>query len=96
MTVRSNEPDDDTSTRSSGSDADSVDIDLEEIGQWCQNFLHLFNEELDCLWYERLAEAAANVATGIDPVKVRKYYEHALEWDDVSWLCDRGLGKTYF
>lgn len=64
------------------------------MSQWCQNFLDLDNLELDSLWYERLAEAAANWTTGTD--MAREYYQRALQLDNPSWLCYRGLGKTYF
>ncbi|KFY11729.1 hypothetical protein V492_04296 [Pseudogymnoascus sp. VKM F-4246] len=72
------------------------DIDYwENISSWCQSFLGLpEDDELDSLWYERLAEAAATRDSKADTVM--HFYQHAIKKVAPSWLCHRGLGVAYF
>ncbi|KAI1376576.1 hypothetical protein F4677DRAFT_418942 [Hypoxylon crocopeplum] len=86
--AESSEP---TSTSFFGS-ADEIDWDL--VGAWCQSFLGLPDSELNSLWYERLAFASALQCCKADTVLL--LYERAIEKENPSWLCHRGLGETHF
>lgn len=62
------------------------------ISTWCQNFLGLNHSELDSLWYERLAEAYQHSDLGTTLF----LYQRAVEEQNPSWLCYRGLGISYY
>ncbi|KAI0885416.1 uncharacterized protein GGS22DRAFT_200296 [Annulohypoxylon maeteangense] len=70
------------------------DIDWDRASAWCQNFLGLPDSELNSLWYERLAEASSLQYCKADTVL--SLYARAIEKDNPSWLCYRGLGQTCF
>ncbi|OBT82064.1 hypothetical protein VE02_08875 [Pseudogymnoascus sp. 03VT05] len=69
-------------------------INWDSISNWCQSFLGLQDTELNSLWYERLAEAAATQYSKADTVLL--FYQRAIEKETPSWLCHRGLGMTHF
>lgn len=81
------------STRSSFDSATNY-LDWDSISDWCQSFLGLLDAELNSLWYERLAEAAATRYSKADTVM--SLYQRALEKENPSWLCHRGLGIAHF
>lgn len=64
------------------------------ISDWCQDILGLKDPELDSLWYERLASHAASRCD--DKTIILSLYNRALERDNPSWLCHRGLGETHY
>ncbi|KAJ7265862.1 hypothetical protein B0H12DRAFT_173738 [Mycena haematopus] len=67
-------------------------IDWGLVSDWCQDFLWLPPSELDSLWYERLAEASLQYPNA----DTESLYQCAIEKENPSWLCYRGLGRTYF
>ncbi|KAK7739678.1 hypothetical protein SLS53_005645 [Cytospora paraplurivora] len=87
-----NDVDDDASS-STSSASNTIEIDWGEISNWCQRYLELPDSSLDSLWYERLAEAAS--VRNSNPDVIISLYKRAMETEDYSWLCHRGLGKTY-
>ncbi|KAJ7256871.1 hypothetical protein B0H12DRAFT_1284136 [Mycena haematopus] len=68
-------------------------MDWGRVSAWCQDFLGLPDSELDSLWYERLAEASSLQYSDAD---TESLYQRAIEKENPSWLCHRGLGRTYF
>ncbi|KAJ7228129.1 hypothetical protein B0H12DRAFT_1030126 [Mycena haematopus] len=72
----------------------SSSIDWDRVSAWCQDFLGLPATELDSLWYERLAEASSRQY--LDTTNTESLYQRAIENENPSWLCHRGLGRTYF
>lgn len=74
--------------------SDTSKIDWYQVSNWCQSCLGLPDSSLDSLWYERLSEAALSQDSGADIAL--GLYKHALHMESPSWLCHRGLGKTYF
>ncbi|OBT80870.1 hypothetical protein VF21_00244 [Pseudogymnoascus sp. 05NY08] len=62
--------------------------------QLVPELLRLQDTELNSLWYERLAEAAATQSSKADTVLL--FYQRAIEKENPSWLCHRGLGITHF
>ncbi|KFY68311.1 hypothetical protein V496_01166 [Pseudogymnoascus sp. VKM F-4515 (FW-2607)] len=82
-----------SSTRSSHVSTTNY-IDWDSISDWCQSFLGLPDAELNSLWYERLAEAAATLYSKANTVL--SFYRRAIEKENPSWLCHRGLGITHF
>lgn len=64
------------------------------MSTWCQDFLGLPDSELNSLWYERLAEVSFSQNSKADTVL--SLYRRAVEKENSSWLCHRGLAKTYF
>ncbi|KAI1767301.1 hypothetical protein GGR53DRAFT_463602 [Hypoxylon sp. FL1150] len=80
---------------SQADDISSTDeIDWDHLSKWCQDFLGLPDSELDSLWYERLAETSFSQYCKADTVI--SLYRRAIEKENSSWLCHRGLGKTHF
>lgn len=67
-------------------------VDWQRISDWCQDYLDLQDDQLDSLWYERLAEAAAEQGSSRTPVL--EFYEKALSLPDPSWRSYRGLGTV--
>ncbi|KAI1172030.1 hypothetical protein F4777DRAFT_23270 [Nemania sp. FL0916] len=88
--------DDDESVTGSPSVAsgDSTEINWFHLSSWCKDFLGLPDEALDSIWYERLA-ASAEFMGAATPV-VLTLYKRALERENPSWLCHRGLGEARF
>ncbi|KAI0116512.1 hypothetical protein GGR51DRAFT_320612 [Nemania sp. FL0031] len=86
--------DDDTSPSNSPPSliSDNAEIDWDRFSTWCQDFLGS-ESMLDSLWYERLATVASLRGS---PVYVRSLYKRALEKENPSWMCHRGLGEAYF
>ncbi|KAJ7619348.1 hypothetical protein FB45DRAFT_755212 [Roridomyces roridus] len=68
------------------------------VSTWCQSFLKLSEKDLDSLWYERLAEAATSRATEtrVDPGTILALWKQAIDKENPSWRCYRGLGLAYF
>ncbi|KAJ7292752.1 hypothetical protein C8J57DRAFT_1043303 [Mycena rebaudengoi] len=80
---------------SSPSASDTSEINWDRVSDWCQRCLGLLDSELNSLWYERLAAAAA-FSQDSNPHTVLSFYQCALEKEKPSWLCHRGLGETHF
>ncbi|KAJ6504135.1 hypothetical protein C8R47DRAFT_178200 [Mycena vitilis] len=70
-----------------------ISINWDRVSGWCQDFLGIPDSELDSLWYERLAEASLPQGNNTDTVSL---YQRALEKENPSWSCHRGLGRTHF
>ncbi|ROW03872.1 hypothetical protein VPNG_07303 [Cytospora leucostoma] len=87
-----NDVDDDASSPTSSA-SNTSEIDWYEVSSWCQRYLELPDSSLDSLWYERLAEAAS--VRNSSPDVIISFYKRAMETENYSWLCHRGLGKTY-
>lgn len=71
------------------------EIDWDRVSSWCQGFLRIPDSELDSLWYERLAEAAVDTL-GSTPEAALTLYRRALEKDNPSWICHRGMAEAFF
>ncbi|KAI0875166.1 hypothetical protein GGS24DRAFT_307538 [Hypoxylon argillaceum] len=82
-----------SSSSLSSSANDNAEIDWERLSTWCQDFLGL-DSNVNSLWYERLAAAAALRGSPADVV--RSLYGRALEKENPSWLCHSGLGRIHF
>jgi len=67
---------------------------MEEVSSWCQRKLGLKEEQLDSLWFERLADASHDV--GIDLEQTEGLYRRALEKSGVSWRCHRSLAIVHY
>ncbi|XXH00877.1 hypothetical protein Hte_007228 [Hypoxylon texense] len=70
------------------------DIDWDHVSTWCQNFLELPDSELNSLWYERLADAS--FSQNCKAETVLSLYQRAIEKENSSWLCHRGLARSHF
>ncbi|KAL7941231.1 hypothetical protein V8C42DRAFT_335700 [Trichoderma barbatum] len=82
-------------TESSDVDFEAIyEMDWNRVSSWCQSILKLPDSELNSLWYERLATAAASQSSNHD-VTV-SLYQRAIEEKNPSWLCYRGLGTAFF
>ncbi|KAJ7678121.1 hypothetical protein DFH06DRAFT_1291418 [Mycena polygramma] len=68
----------------------------DHVSAWCQAFLGLSDSELDSLWYERLAEASSLQEQQGNNADTVSLYQRAIEKENPSWLCHRGLGRTHF
>ncbi|KAJ7678125.1 hypothetical protein DFH06DRAFT_1422671, partial [Mycena polygramma] len=76
------------------SEASSSSVSWDDVSAWCRDILEMPpDSELDSLWYERLAEAASLQGSNADTLLL---YCRAIEKGNPSWLCHRGLGRTYF
>ncbi|KAL6699579.1 hypothetical protein J3F84DRAFT_404601 [Trichoderma pleuroticola] len=69
------------------------EIDWNHMSTWCQGILKLPDSELNSLWYERLATAAA--VDGVKPDATISLYQRAIEEKNPSWLCYQGLGAAF-
>ncbi|KAL6907289.1 hypothetical protein GGI43DRAFT_257779 [Trichoderma evansii] len=76
---------------SNTSEGSFKETDWSRISTWCQNVLGLNDSELNSLWYERLAEAYQHS----DLDTTLSLYKRAIEEQNPSWLCYRGLGISY-
>ncbi|GAW18341.1 hypothetical protein ANO14919_078160 [Xylariales sp. No.14919] len=86
--------DDDDASSSSSPPSSNPEINWDLLSTWCQGFLQLPDSELNSLWYERLATAAAYHES--PPDTVMSLFKRALEKGTPSWRCQRGLGEAYF
>ncbi|KAJ4414461.1 hypothetical protein N0V82_007910 [Gnomoniopsis sp. IMI 355080] len=94
--ISNSEADQTTAANAPLSDTDTDTIDWDRISAWCQCFLELKEEDLDSLWYERLASFAfSRRYPYCAKDTVASLYGRALSKDNASWLCHRGLGETY-
>ncbi|KAL7914155.1 hypothetical protein GGI35DRAFT_490457 [Trichoderma velutinum] len=71
-----------------------LERDWNRVSAWCQGFLKLPDSELNSLWYERLATAAANEDP--NPDAAVSLYQRAIEEKNPSWLCYQGLGTAFY
>ncbi|KAI1138512.1 hypothetical protein F5Y05DRAFT_42402 [Hypoxylon sp. FL0543] len=78
----------------SSSNGSLDEIDWDRMTAWCQSFLGLPDSELNSLWYERLAEASC--AQRCTDQTVLSLYQRAIEKENPSWLCYRGMGQTHY
>ncbi|KAI0534357.1 hypothetical protein GGR58DRAFT_483176 [Xylaria digitata] len=78
----------------SSSVSGNTEIDWYRLSTWCQDFLRLPDSELNSLWYERLATAAAFQGSTTDVVV--SLFKRALELETPSWRCHCDLGEAYF
>ncbi|KAE9569619.1 hypothetical protein CGMCC3_g14171 [Colletotrichum fructicola] len=85
-----NDENDSTNSSPSSSAISDYSIYWNNTNSWCQGFLGLSDSQIDSLWYERLAEATLSEGCGWDVIS--SFYDRALEQEDPSWLCYRGLG----
>ncbi|KAL6803263.1 hypothetical protein GGI42DRAFT_23562 [Trichoderma sp. SZMC 28013] len=69
------------------------EIDWNHVSTWCQGILKLPDSELNSLWYERLATAAADYMVNHDAAI--SLYQRAIEEKNPSWLCYQGLGAAF-
>lgn len=66
----------------------------EGVSSWCQEKLGLKEEQLDYLWFERLADASQEVGTDLE--QTEGLYRKALEKSGVSWRCHRSLAIVHY
>ncbi|KAL7936390.1 hypothetical protein V8C35DRAFT_295371 [Trichoderma chlorosporum] len=70
------------------------EINWSLLSTWCQGILALPDSELNSLWYERLATAAALENVNLD--LTISLYQSAIEKKNPSWLCYQGLGTAFY
>ncbi|KAH0489615.1 hypothetical protein TgHK011_010035 [Trichoderma gracile] len=73
--------------------ADGSEVDWSRVSDWCRDFLGLLDTDIDSLWYERLAEAAASQNS--EPEITISLYQRAIKEKDPSWRCHQGLAMAY-
>lgn len=72
--------------------SETTDVDWDKLSAWCQNFLELPGSDLDSLWWDRIAQAAATESRD-NPELVMSLFRRALEKDNPSWLCNFNLAE---
>ncbi|KAK7994744.1 Nacht and tpr domain containing protein [Apiospora arundinis] len=89
--------DDDAST-SDGGIGRRLDLDWwRQVGQWCQAYLGLQDDQLDSSWFERLAEAAvAMLPWGDTSEAISEFYQKAVSLPNPRWQSYMGLGEEKF
>ncbi|KAK6836019.1 hypothetical protein PG987_006514 [Apiospora arundinis] len=98
QTLGTNDIEDDDASTSSGGIERRLDLDWwRQVGQWCQAYLGLQDDQLDSSWFERLAEAAvAMLPSGDTSEAISELYRKAVSLPNPRWQSYMGLGEERF